>query len=32
MGRIPEYDELTEEARELVQLQGVRIDETDTEK
>ncbi len=32
VGRIPEYDELTEEARELVQLQGVRIDETDTEK
>ncbi len=32
VGKIPEYDELTEEARELVQLQGVRIDETNTEK
>lgn len=32
IGRIPELEELTEEARELVQLQGIKIDESITEK
>lgn len=32
VGKIPDYDELTEEAQELVQLQGFMTDETDTEK
>ena len=33
IGEIPEFEELTEEAQALVQLQGVKIDETtNTEK
>ena len=33
VGQIPEFEELTEEAQTLVQLQGVKIDETtNTEK
>lgn len=32
IGRIPELEELTEEAQELVQLQGIKIDESITEK
>lgn len=32
IGQIPEFEELTEEAQALVQLQGVKIDETNTEK
>ena len=32
VGRIPEFEELTEEAQKLVQLQGLKIDETNTEK
>lgn len=32
IGRIPEFEELTEEAQALFQLQGVKIDETNTEK
>ncbi|MCM1088885.1 MAG: BMP family ABC transporter substrate-binding protein [Muribaculaceae bacterium] len=32
VGKIPDFEELTEEAQKLVQLQGLKIDETDTEK
>ncbi|MCH5255366.1 MAG: BMP family ABC transporter substrate-binding protein [Lachnospiraceae bacterium] len=32
VGNIPDIEELTEEAQELVQLQGLKIDETNTEK
>lgn len=32
LGRIPEFEELTEEAQALLQLQGIKIDETDTDK
>ncbi len=32
VGHIPEFKELTEEAQAVVQLQGIKIDETDTEK
>lgn len=32
VGRIPEFEELTEEAQALLQLQGIKIDETNTEK
>lgn len=32
VGTIPEFEELTEEAQALVQLQGIKIDETNTEK
>lgn len=32
VGQIPEFEELTEEAQALVQLQGIKIDETITDK
>lgn len=32
VGRIPEFEELTEEAQALLQLQGIKIDETNAEK
>lgn len=32
VGKIPDVDELTEDARELVEFQGIRVDESDTEK
>lgn len=32
VGKIPEFEELTEEAQALVQLQGIKIDESNTEK
>ena len=32
IGRIPEADELTEEAKELVEFQGIKVDESGTEK
>ena len=33
VGRIPEFDELAEEAQALVKLQGVKVEETmDTEE
>lgn len=32
IGRIPELEELTEEAQALVQLQGIKVDEPNTEK
>ncbi len=32
VGQIPDLDELTEEARALVEFQGIRVDESDTEK
>ena len=31
VGRIPEFEELTEEAQALVQFQGIKIDETKAE-
>lgn len=32
IGKIPELDELTDEARTLVELQGIKVDESGTEK
>ncbi|MDE6749513.1 MAG: BMP family ABC transporter substrate-binding protein [Lachnospiraceae bacterium] len=32
IGRIPEFEELTEEAQALLQLQGIKIDETNSDK
>lgn len=32
VGKIPDVDELTEDARALVEFQGIRVDESDTEK
>ncbi len=32
IGKIPDLEELTEEARALVEFQGIRVDESDTEK
>ena len=32
VGKIPVVDELTEDARALVEFQGIRVDESDTEK
>ncbi|MCM1043921.1 MAG: BMP family ABC transporter substrate-binding protein [Candidatus Gastranaerophilales bacterium] len=32
VGQIPEFKELTEEAQALIQLQGIKIDENDTDK
>lgn len=32
IGKIPELDELTEDARALVEFQGIKVDETSTEK
>lgn len=32
IGRIPEVDELTEEAQKLVEFQGIKVDESGTEK
>lgn len=32
IGKIPELDELTDEARELVEFQGIKVDESGTEK
>lgn len=32
VGKIPDVDELTEDAKALVEFQGIRVDESDTEK
>ena len=32
VGKIPELDELTDEARKLVEFQGIKVDESGTEK
>lgn len=32
VGKIPDVDELTEDARALVEFQGIRVDESGTEK